>query len=604
MDDIQQELEFLAVQAESPDQHVKIQKLSPAQMAALATSLGRKHGIKVKFGDFQTASTDGNTISLPLTNKENSWINRGLLDHETAHIRLTDFSHVPGQLGFRRTLWNVIEDVRIEATMPVFYPGMRSNYRALIRELRKTSPEMFAIKLDDPPDAIVAGYISLVLRALYLRQAEVADLAIEARDVFIRTFGPSLEADLYCIISKIDNVETPQDVMDLVDEIVALLEKHASEQDQAGDADTEQGQGPGGENTGQAQGSDTAEPEQGAQGQDGKNGGPGQKEDSGAADLSSAQPGDSTDLQTDLDLNNPEKSAAIKQALEAQTERGDFGDQLKEIMESGTRPGNEHVEIAVPALKADLIATGYQKQPITAHSGLVAQLSSRLRGLLQAQDLQHAKPGMTGNRIARNRLHRIKTGDPRLFLRKTPKKAVNTAVHLLLDNSSSMDENQRFHITKEVTLALVKSLENMRGINPAVTVFPAFYPYNRRNNGTAAPVARLLSHGEKSGRNMLYPGGPKGQTPLHAAVRFVASEMLGLSEPRKILVILTDGEPDCTEDAEMAIQEAGDLGIQVVCLGIEQLVETQIFPHFEIVQSVRDLPEKAFSLLERLLTRQ
>jgi len=179
---------------------------------------------------------------------------------------------------------------------------------------------------------------------------------------------------------------------------------------------------------------------------------------------------------------------------------------------------------------------------------------------------------------------------------------VNTAIHLLIDNSASMDDNQRFHVTKEVTLALVKSLEHMRGINLAVTAFPAYYPYNRNNGSTSIPVAPLLPHGAKTGRKMFYPGAPKGQTPLHAAVRFAASNMLGLSEPRKILLVLTDGEPDCTDDAEVAVQEAAGLGIEVLALGIEQLAFPDIFPHFEVVRTVEDLPEKTFTLLERLLT--
>ncbi len=165
-----------------------------------------------------------------------------------------------------------------------------------------------------------------------------------------------------------------------------------------------------------------------------------------------------------------------------------------------------------------------------------------------------------------------------------------------------MDENERFHTTKEVTLALVKSLGHMRGINLAVTAFPAYYPYNRNNGSTSIPVAPLLSHGAKTGRKMLYPGAPKGQTPLHAAVRFAASEMLSLPEPRKVLIVLTDGEPDCTEDAEVAVQEAVGLGIEVLALGIEQLGFPDIFPHFEVVRTVEDLPEKTFTLLERLLT--
>jgi nitric oxide reductase activation protein len=77
--------------------------------------------------------------------------------------------------------------------------------------------------------------------------------------------------------------------------------------------------------------------------------------------------------------------------------------------------------------------------------------------------------------------------------------------------------------------------------------------------------------------------------------------MLATQEPRKVLLILTDGEPDCTDDARLAVDEAVNLGIEVLALGIEQLVYPDIFPHFEVVESAQDLPEKMFALLEQVL---
>ena len=632
MDNLQQELEFLAVQAGDPkDQHAQIQKLSPAQMAALASGMGRKHGIKIHFGNFDTAATDGTTIALPLTSKENSWIVRGFLDHESAHIRLTNFDLVPNRSVFIRSIWNIIEDIRIEARMPLLYPGMASNFRALIRELRNTNPGFFKVPPDSPPDMIMACYISLLLRAMFLKQP-VADLAIEARNVFIDTFGRPLEADLYRVISKIDNVDSPQDVLDLVEEIMQLLQRHVSEpeaqQGPPDDTDTNAGTGASGQqNCGgddqSARGSQGSDPTDTAdtelqQGQEAESGSGSDQdpdmesteftpdEDSGT-DGGSAQPqpGDSRDSQAALDNNNLGKSDAIQAALDSQVELGDFGDQLRDLArakEMSSPSGN--YEVAGPAHEADLIGTGYTQQCITAHSRLVAQLSSRLRGLLQAQDLQHATPGTTGNRIARNRLHRIKTGDPKLFLRKVPQKMVNTAIHLLIDNSASMGDSHRFYQTREVVFALAKALAPIRGISLGMTVFPAFYPYNRHNGRYGIPVAPVLTHGQQLHTNMLYPPGPKGQTPLAASVRYVASTMLGLVEPRKILVVLTDGEPDCERDAEIAIQEAVKLGIEVAALGIEQLTYPNIFSRFEIVRSVDELPEKTFSLLEQLLTNK
>ncbi len=582
--DIDTELEGLAMQS-GTGLLAEIQKLSPAQMAALATALGRRHGIKVEFDQCGTAATDGNTIVLPLTSKDNSWIVRGYLDHETAHVRLTDFDQVPAGAPFRKTIWNVLEDVRIEAQMAMQYPGMRSNYRALVRELRQSAPHFFRIGDTSCPEAVIAAYISLMLRALYLKQPEVADLAIDARNVFVSVFGQDLERELLSVILKISDASTPESVVALVDEIIALLNRHIQEAPQSRPGDNAEAgeQHPEDCGSGESASGDNTEPQ------------------NGDADNPSG-PDESKPDQSQSHSDPGSVKAAIQQALNSPAEIGDFGQRLIELARKKERAtASPLYEIARPASANRLRLEGYLPQKIQASSGLVAELSSRLRGLLQAKKLQHATPGMSGNRIARNRLHRIRTGDPHLFLKKSPKKAVNTAVHLLIDNSTSMSESRRFFQTRESVLALIKAFEPIGGVNLGASIFPAYYPYDNLGGRHTIPVATVLDHNQRPGKTILYPGEPRGETPLGPALRYAVSVMAARQEPRKVLLILTDGEPDCTYDAGDAIQEAVGLGIEVVALGIEQLVFPDIFPHFEIVESARDLPGKMFALLEQVL---
>jgi len=608
---IELDLQHMSMQAEASPAP-EIQKLSPAQMAALASALGRKHGLNVEFGNFSTAATDGNTILLPLTSRENSWIVRGYLDHETAHVRLTDFGQVPNHTPFRKTLWNVLEDVRIEGLMPLLYPGMASNYRALIRELRSQTPALFDVNGGDPPEAIIATYISLMLRSLYLRQAELALLALNAREVFVETFGEDLEQDLFSLIMRVSNTKSTGGIVQLVDEIIELLQRYAVEPPQnQGQAQEDEDGG----DTGEApeQGSEQADDEAGAEEADGDQGRTDNADEPGEpGDDSGSEQGNDTQASgaakpkkdavasgSDIDNGPASPHAAIQQALESQEEMGDLGEQLRDLARDKERAAASPLyEIARPAPANRLRLEGYLPQKTQAASGLVAELSSRLRGLLQAKNLQHATPGMSGNRIARNRLHRIRTGDPHLFLKKSPKKMVNTAVHLLIDNSTSMSEGRRFFQTRESVLALIKAFEPIGGVNLGASIFPAYYPYDGRHT---IPVATVLDHNQRPGRTILYPGEPRGETPLGPALRHAVSVMVAVQEPRKILLILTDGEPDCTHDAGDSIQEAAGLGIEVLALGIEQLVYPDIFPHFEIVESARELPKKVFALLEQVL---
>ena len=85
----------------------------------LASVLGRKYGIQVRIGG-DNAFTNGNVIqlpSLPLDCDETLLgLVRGLIDHESAHIRDTDFDALKAtpQIPLEKHIWTTIEDWRVE----------------------------------------------------------------------------------------------------------------------------------------------------------------------------------------------------------------------------------------------------------------------------------------------------------------------------------------------------------------------------------------------------------------------------------------------------------------------------------------------------------
>ncbi len=732
-------------------------KLTPAQMAALASGLGRKNGVKVIFDNSATACTDGKTIILPLTSKENSWIVRGFIDHELSHIRFSDLDLAPRKPPFERSLWNIIEDVRIEKALGDAYPGAATNLSTLVSELLRTKAGVFEVPPGSPPEAVICGYVGLTLRTLYLRQHMLADLALNTRDQFLNTFGPELERDLFGIITQIGSVADTAGVVDMVKQIVALLEKYRdapdnSESDSKSGSEEEQpvtdnqdspdnlsqsqqipdnqDQPDNPNNSGQSQ-TDPADPDNpdnseknpdtsddsDKQDSPDKSGtspdnpdqhetssdqldNPNNQDNSGKSPDTSEQPDNSEQAQGDQDqlddpdqyeqdLKDQESSAtgpsgkdpstqpnhpldqqgaqndpsipvpdnfdqtdldntatvteeslsenqvqedqvsdaaslgvgtggnhsqsdptpeqeAITQALESQEEVSDFGSQLRELARD-----NEHLlgndpqsfQVAVPALKHLLPKYAYSEQPIMASSAIVSKLSAELKALLQAQGLARNTPSSAGNRIARSRLHRIRTGESKLFLRNNTTRQINTVIHLLVDISGSM-AGTRLLTTKDVVFALIKTLAHQRGINLALTLFPGFYPYNTSPSGDPVyPVAALLSHGQKPASKLLWPLTARGCTPLAESLRYVLSSMVHLSETRKLVILLTDGNPNDDRTARLALDEAQSLGIEVAALGIEGLSNTALFPVCEIVDRVEHLPQKAFKLLESLLTQ-
>jgi hypothetical protein len=684
------------------------QRLTPSQLAVLATGLGRKHGVKVVFGDSRTASTDGQTVIMPLTSKENSWIVRGYLDHEVGHVRLTNLNVIPRESPLHRSLWNILEDVRIEKGMADLYPGMATNLRALISQLRKTKAGVFELDPDAPAEAVITAYVSLMLRSLHLGQPEIADLALKTREQFLNTFGPELERDLFALISDIETAASTEDVVSLVGRIVDLLKQRAREKppepepepepehqenqhqqppqdtpeaptdesqsetqdegkerengdmgqpdspesDEGNGQDGEADQGQGEQDEPQEDSGDSSEQE------DGQPGDQGQQETDDTGSGSSGDAGDDADSQAAEEPGNASGDAddgsdsegdgtapadspgeatgdaggtpdgagggsipvppdnappadpvreAVIQALESQEEQADLGEQLKALVQQreavlGLDPCT--IRIARPTKQSTLQDFGYRKHPVSPSTSVVAKLSGKLRGLLQAQALNHAKPSAAGSRIARSRLHRIKTGESKLFLRNDQVRQVNTAIHLLVDNSGSMRNGDRFPVTRDVCMSLVKALSPIRGVSVGVTIFPAFGRSTTFDLAAGLPTTQVdtvLTHGQRPCTSIHWPPRALGGTPLAEALRFVLTEMVSLTEPRKIVVILTDGDPNDHLACMMALKEAADLKIEVVTLGIEDVRHPDIFPSFEIVSNVRDLPEKAFRLLEKLL---
>ena len=106
----------------------------------LASVLGNQYGVTVEIGGSE-AYTDGKTIHLPALPLESELelitMIKGYCDHESAHIRETDFEILrKAQLTpFQHNLFNILEDWRVEERLSARYPGCRENFRHLIQKL-------------------------------------------------------------------------------------------------------------------------------------------------------------------------------------------------------------------------------------------------------------------------------------------------------------------------------------------------------------------------------------------------------------------------------------------------------------------------------------
>jgi hypothetical protein len=79
-------------------------------------------------------------------------------------------------------------------------------------------------------------------------------------------------------------------------------------------------------------------------------------------------------------------------------------------------------------------------------------------------------------------------------------------------------------------------------------------------------------------------------------------EMEPLSELRKIVLVVTDGEPDSLDEANVAIAVAKRLRLEVYGLGLGAQSVKGLFPGRSVVLSnLADLPGRLFWLLGRAM---
>lgn len=206
-------------------------------------------------------------------------------------------------------------------------------------------------------------------------------------------------------------------------------------------------------------------------------------------------------------------------------------------------------------------------------------LSIRIQGLMQALSLSASYPSTKG-RLNTAKLYRIKTENPKVFIQRTECVAVNTSLHILLDASASM-YGKPMELATASCHAIASACSAIKGLNTAVTAFNGNY------RGDVGLVYPLLKHGQPvhARINLM----PSGGTPLAPALWWVMQQLMFTREQRKILFILTDGQPNDMTATRKALTVAHKIGLEVYGLGILDDSIRKLLPVFS--RSISDLME-------------
>ena len=524
----------------------------------VASILGDRYGVQVRIGG-KEACTNGKVIHLPSLpmdcEPELLALAKGFCDHEAAHIRHTDFSVLKAAKLDPVTfnLFNCLEDWRVEKKLSGIFPGCRKNLNWLIRRFFVEQAQPRAG--DDSPALAILDYVLLTVRAWDV--AEVAPARQNAASIMEQHF-PGLKEALDAILVKV-YIHCPDTkaAVEYARQIAQCIRQWEPPQ-----------QAPTSESTNDHGSMPKAKQE---------------VNDSAKQIGQKSEPGQPSRALSALPLK------ALFHA-EAQDMPQNIGEIMAiELTSCSSESTGDALTVAVEGTR--------QAAPLPADQKLQAlqvsiALRTRLQGFLQAQTQRRCSIGRKGT-LHGNSLHRLQVGNARVFQKESVQLGLNTAVHILLDVSGSM-AGAPISLANQACFAVATALNHIRGVNPAVTAFPAVSETNS--------VFPIMRHGQVMPD--VFDIRASGGTPLAGAFWWVLQTMLLLKERRKIILVITDGMPDNQLAANNAIGVAQELGFEVYGLGIRDDHIMHLLPNTsKVVNALPDLVPAIFAMLQAAMLK-
>lgn len=538
----------------------------------VAAAYGEKFGVKVLIQG-QDAFTDGERIVIPTANPDDPHYQQiawGYLAHEAAHIRHTNFDMVQkaSSKPIRKALLNIIEDVRIENELAKDYPGTRRSISQVIEYMVDTQKMCVPEQLE--PASNLQAWLLFRLRCHFLGQKALTPL-YQAVDERVRQLFPAAAMSrLSAMLTAVPSLASTGEVLKLVDAIVAMLEEESRPPQDESDSD-------GGDDIGQDASNDSNN-----------------NSDSQTPEAASSAMGDVAEKG---DSDNADQADNLRQALEASVAQ--FGpDTFAQVAEVLSEQAEGHQGVTPLSLPQAEQAMLGDEAILTLSASESAQIRARLRGMVQSSqdNRNHAK--RHGLRVATHRLAASQAGESRLFIQRQPRIAPNAAVHLLVDISGSMGKpigegnRKYFHVANEAALALAMALEGIPGVVPAVSYFPGIH----QEVSIALLPKQSVRHWAAC-----FDQKPRGCTPMAQAMWFAANSLLAQKQKRKLMIVLTDGDPDDWAATHDIVDRCRRSGFELLGIGIQTRSVEKFFPQSIVINDVKDLKRELFEVTQQLL---
>ncbi|MEY2161558.1 MULTISPECIES: VWA domain-containing protein [unclassified Rhodanobacter] len=615
-----------------PEDMIRSAKAALGSLPILANALttsGTKR-VNVKYGH-TLGATDGQTIylmNLPIPGNQTDidtfvlmlTLAYGLLHHEVGHINSTDF------VAFRQSamgdplthrILGVIEDIREEHAHLRQYPAAKPYLDALNNAMFVTGH--YADVGDGvPPVVALTGYLAYRCWCDYRGVGSIVLHAQQAEAVVRKLFSDRFIDRLDALLPRIrylgDTTDAVQLSADIRNLVVAELEERKKEKEAADQANAIAQPDP----SATPQDADEDEGQDGDQADSSPSPTGDEEEEANATEEDPQDDADNTDGTDDAEPATPSQASsddgqgdelaqiianleAVNAGQDIDQALGDKSDAIAQVLKEladeldksseGTvslAQAAEAKDVTQPSGDIELVHTPYDMAKATAVTG---QLRMKLVSEMQALTQRDVAVRDRGRRISNRHLSRIGTGDGRIFRHQSEVVEVDTAVVLVTDVSGSMKSDNRIGTACQALHATTVAMAGIDGVQCAATAFPGNH------------VLKPFGSGAFKHLENFHLAAEGWSTPLDEGVLLAHRMLLGQNVGRRMMIVLTDGEPDSQAEAELAIVAAEVAGIEVFGLGIQTDAGRDLFRHWHSITDVAELPFVLLNLVRSRLLK-
>jgi cobalamin biosynthesis protein CobT len=266
----------------------------------------------------------------------------------------------------------------------------------------------------------------------------------------------------------------------------------------------------------------------------------------------------------------------------------------------------------------------------------VGAASKQLEKAFASQNRSYYEPGKRSGRVNPSSLFKLKTGDDRVFRKKVDIKALNTSVSLVIDQSGSMCSKEKLRKASIAAYALAEVLTRMKIPFEIIGFTTGGYGEDGITRAEA-DKARHKFH-EQTGRTYFSREGKilwnvyksfnerfeyEQKCRMAAAydhsvamrsnadaesIQLCAKRLGERDEPRKCMIVLSDGQPACAGDSNdqntqlvKVVKNIQKAGIDIVGLGVcSNAVESYYDKHI-VFHDSSEIASRVIGELSRML---